>query len=282
MTDAQMQRIFADLHVHIGRTERGEPVKISGSRDLTFRNIAHEAAVRKGITLIGVIDCHSPGVQRDIEQLLESGEMTEVEDGGIRYRDVTILLGSEIEVRDVGYGTAHHLAYLPSFAVMKEFTTWLSKSMRNVQLSSQRLYVPSRELQAEVKSRGGLFVPAHIFTPHKSLFGSCSDRLGDTLDPEKVDAVELGLSSDSQMAGCVPDLDALPFLTNSDAHSLAKIGREYNELTLAEPSFREFELALKGAEGRAIAANYGLNPLLGKYHRTYCLSCGTLAQEGHD
>ncbi|QHW30252.1 TIGR00375 family protein [Paenibacillus rhizovicinus] len=276
---ASLKRVFADLHLHIGRTERGEPVKISGSRDLTFRNIAHEAAVRKGISLLGVIDCHSPGVQRDIEELLLTGEMTEAEGGGIRYRDTVILLGAEIEVRDAGFGIAHHLAYMPDFAAMRDFTSWLSKHMRNVQLSSQRLYVPARELQEEVKGRGGLFVPAHIFTPHKSLFGSCSDKLEDTLDPGIVDAVELGLSSDSRMAGFIHGLDSFPFVTNSDAHSLAKIGREYNELRLAEPSFRELALALRGDEGRGIAANYGLNPVLGKYHRTYCLNCGSLAEE---
>ncbi|RAP76900.1 endonuclease Q family protein [Paenibacillus montanisoli] len=278
----KLNRVFADLHLHIGRTERGVPVKISGSRDLTFRNIAHEAAVRKGIGLLGVIDCHSPGVQRDIAGLLDAGEMEEISGGGIRYRNTTILLGSEIEVRDAGFGTAHHLVYLPDFAGMQSFTMWLSKSMRNVQLSSQRLYVPARELQEEVKGRGGLFIPAHIFTPHKSLFGSCSDRLGDTLDPALVDAVELGLSADSEMAGLIPDLDKLPFLTNSDAHSLSKIGREYNELLLQEPSFRELKLALTAAEGRAIAANYGLNPALGKYHRTYCLNCGSLAEGDRD
>ncbi|GGD69882.1 hypothetical protein GCM10010911_29670 [Paenibacillus nasutitermitis] len=155
----------------------------------------------------------------------------------------------------------------------------MSRHMKNVNLSSQRIYVPAGVLQREVKDRGGLFIPAHIFTPHKSLFGSCSDRLDRTLDPMLVDAVELGLSSDSYMAGLIPELDGLPFVTNSDAHSLGKIGREYNELLIAEPSFAELALALRGLSGRAITANYGLNPVLGKYHRTYCVNCGELADE---
>ena len=277
MRSQKLGRVFADLHLHIGSTERGEAVKISASRNLTFRSIAHEAAHRKGIGLLGVIDCHSPGVQEDIANLLDTGEMEEIESGGIRYRDTTILLGAEIEVRDAGCGPAHPLVYLPTFAAMRDFTVWMSRHMRNVNLSSQRIYVPSRVLQEEAKGRGGLFIPAHIFTPHKSLFGSCSDQLAATLDAESVDAVELGLSSDTAMAGWIPDLDELPFLTNSDAHSLAKIGREYNALLLAEQSFAEFALALQGREGRSIAANYGLNPLLGQYHRTYCLSCSSLA-----
>lgn len=72
------QPTYADLHIHIGRTSRGEAVKISGSRDLTFENIAREASGRKGIRLLGVIDCHAPVVQLDIEQLLEKGTMTEL------------------------------------------------------------------------------------------------------------------------------------------------------------------------------------------------------------
>ncbi|MBB3109207.1 uncharacterized protein (TIGR00375 family) [Paenibacillus phyllosphaerae] len=275
----ELKRVFADLHIHIGSTERNEAVKISASRDLTFARIAHEAAERKGIGLLGIIDCHSPGVQRDIAELLDNGQMEEAAGGGIRYRNTTILLGSEIEVKEPGRGAAHYLAFMPDFERMRDFTGWMSKHMRNVQLSSQRIYVSGHVLQQEVKARGGLFIPAHVFTPHKSLFGSCSDHLADTLDPEMVDAVELGLSADSEMAGLLPDLDNLPFLTNSDAHSLSKIGREYNKLQLAEPSFTEFVLALQGKEGRSIAANYGLNPRLGKYHRTYCLNCGELAAD---
>ncbi|MFC4103802.1 endonuclease Q family protein [Paenibacillus xanthanilyticus] len=279
MTEQPLSRVFADLHIHIGSTSRGEAVKISGSRDLTFSRIAQEAVHRKGIGLLGIIDCHSPGVQADIAHCLETGEMAEIAGGGIRYRDTTILLGSEIEVKEPDRGAAHYLAFLPTFALMRDFTSWMSRHMRNVQLSSQRIYVSTRELQREVKARGGLFIPAHVFTPHKSLYGSCTDDMSDVLDPGEVDAVELGLSADSAMAGLIPELDGLQFVTNSDAHSLAKIGREYNELRLAEPSFRELALALKKREGRHIAANYGLNPLLGKYHRTYCLNCGSLAEE---
>ncbi|XEC92821.1 endonuclease Q family protein [Paenibacillus tarimensis] len=275
LPDEELRLIYADLHLHIGRTAAGEPVKISGSRELTFRNIAEEASLRKGIGLLGVIDAHSPGVQSDIIRLLENGEMTEGKGGGIRYNDTTILLGAEIEVRDEGTrGAAHLLAYMPTFEAMQSFTEWMSRHMRNVRLSSQRIYVTARRLQEEVKARGGLFIPAHIFTPYKSLLGSCTDRIGDVLDPSLIDAVELGLSADSEMAGWIPDLDRYPFLTNSDAHSLRKIGREYNAFLMAGPSFEEFKHVLLGERGRAIKANYGLNPRLGKYHRTYCLKCG--------
>jgi uncharacterized protein (TIGR00375 family) len=264
---------FADLHVHIGRTDSGQPVKISASRDLTFHAIAREASERKGISLIGVIDCHSPGVQADIERHLATGEMREASGGGIRYRDTVLLLGTEMEVREESGGPFHLLGFLPDLASMKSWTAWLAPRMKNVQLSSQRVRATARELQAELLQRGGLLVPAHIFTPHRGLLGCAADRLAERLEPDGIAAVELGLSADCDMADRISELGRYPFLTNSDAHSAGMIGRECNELLMAEPSFAEWKKALLGLEGRRIVANYGLHPALGKYHATYCTNC---------
>lgn len=275
-----LRPIYADFHIHIGRTESGDAVKITGSRDLTFRNIAEEASERKGIGLIGIIDCHSPKVQAEIEACLDAGDMAEVEGGGIRYLNTTMMLGAEIEVREPEGKAAHLLCYLPTLARMKEFTAWLARNMTNVNLSSQRLYAPSRELQNQVYGRGGIVIPAHIFTPYKSIYGG-HRSMEEVLDPERVEAVELGLSSDTEMAGWLSELDRYPFLTNSDAHSLAKIGREYNRLLVREASFDEWVKALHREEGRRIDANYGLNPRLGKYHRSHCGNCeSTLDEQG--
>lgn len=274
-----MKSMFADLHIHIGRTENGTPVKISGSRDLTFRNIAHEASERKGIELIGIIDCHSPAVQYDIMTYIDKGEMTELPGGGIRYEQTTVLLGSEIEVRDPGLGPAHLLAYLPNLDAMREFTEWMSRYMKNVVLSSQRIYVTARQLQQEVIDRGGFLIPAHVFTPHRSVYGSCVDRMGELLDLDAITAVELGLSSDTEMASHISELDRYPFVTNSDAHSLGKVGREYNRIAVEQADYSELLKALRRQEDRRIEANYGLNPRLGKYHRTYCAQCESILDE---
>ncbi|GIP37559.1 hypothetical protein J31TS4_08390 [Paenibacillus sp. J31TS4] len=274
-----MNPYYADLHIHIGRTDNGTPVKISGARDLTFYNIAKEASERKGIDIVGIIDSHSPAVQADIVRCLDSGEMTELPGGGIRYHRTTIILGSEIEVRDPGMGPAHLLVYFRDLATMQAFTDWMRPYMKNVVLSSQRIRVPARVLQEEVLGRGGMVIPAHIFTPHRSIYGSCTRCMADLLDVDRLAAVELGLSSDTEMAGCLSELDRLPFVTNSDAHSLGKIAREYNRLQLAEPSYDELVQALAGQDGRGILANYGLNPRLGKYHRTFCAACESILDE---
>jgi uncharacterized protein (TIGR00375 family) len=275
----RLQEYYVDMHIHIGRTEAGLPVKISGAANLTFHNIAREASGRKGIDVVGIIDCHSPAVQAEIDGYLERGEMEELEGGGIRYHNTTILLGSELEVKELGRGAAHFLVFLPDLRSMKSFTVWLSAVMKNVQLSSQRIYVTTRQLQQEAEARGGILIPAHIFTPYKSVYGSAAERMSELLDVERIMAVELGLSSDTEMASYLSELDNLAFLTDSDAHSLSKIGREYNRIRMAEPTFREFVLALQGKEGRGITANYGLNPRLGKYHRTYCAACGSIVDE---
>ncbi|MFB9277313.1 endonuclease Q family protein [Cohnella cellulosilytica] len=272
-SDDRLSPYFADLHVHIGRSQDGQPVKISGSRNLTFRQIAKEASERKGIELVGIIDCHSPAVQKDILDCLHSGEMEEVPGGGIRYRNTTLLLGAEMEVKEEGGGPFHLLGFLPSLQAMQEWTAWMTPRVANIRLSTQRIRVTARELQAELVARGGLLIPAHIFTPHRGLLGCSADRLADRLDPDGIAAVELGLSADSDMAGTLSELDRYAFLTNSDAHSPGMIGRECNELLLSTPSFEEFAKALKGEQGRRILANYGLHPELGKYHETSCAAC---------
>ncbi|TDL82485.1 endonuclease Q family protein [Peribacillus frigoritolerans] len=272
-----MNTFFADLHIHIGRTRSGKPVKITASNKLTLENILIEASEHKGMDIIGIIDCHVPEILDTLEQGLNEGLWTQHNEGGIQFKQSTMILGSEIEVYDSRCkGPLHVLVYMPSIQQMKQFSEWLSFRVKNRTLSTQRIYADARVLQEKVNELGGLFIPAHIFTPHKSLYGSgVSSSLEEVLDPDLIDAVELGLSSDTEMASQLSELNPYPFLTNSDAHSLAKIGREYQKLQLKEPTFEELKKALKGIGNRGILSNHGLNPLLGKYYGTTCEKCGT-------
>ena len=68
------------------------------------------------------------------------------------------------------------------------------------------------------------------------------------------------------------------FLSNSDAHSLGKLAREYNVIRCRGASHEELRAAIATANGRKVVANYGLEPRLGKYYRTYCPICGYIAQ----
>ncbi|WP_028987316.1 endonuclease Q family protein [Thermicanus aegyptius] len=268
-----MPSVYADLHIHIGSTDSGRPVKNSASKDLTLSNLLKGSRDQKGMDLVGVIDAHVPEILNQLEQDLESGKARELPGGGIRYQGITLLLGSEIEIREEGRKPFHLLSYLPTFKKMKEFSNYLSKGMKNPHLSSQRFNRSTRELQEATKELGGLFIPAHIFTPHKGIL-SAVNRLEEVCDPKHIDAVELGLSGDTEMADHLPELRNYPFLTNSDAHSIQKIGREYQRICLQNPDFQSLRLALKREGGNFIEANYGLNPSLGKYYRSRCSHCG--------
>ena len=90
----------------------------------------------------------------------------------------------------------------------------------------------------------------------------------------RIHTVELGLSSDTFLADEISELEDKTFLTNSDAHSLPKIAREYNKILVEDISYKELLMALKNENGRKIVCNYGLDPKLGKYHRTFCEECG--------
>lgn len=275
-----MNEIFADLHIHIGRSENGKPIKITAAKSLNFANIAKECRERKGIQVCGIIDCASPYVIEDIENFLKTGEAYEIEDGGIIYKDeVCILLGSEVETSEIGRngnkGAAHNICFFPHLKDIKGFSNELSMHLKNITLSTQRSDLSGYELIDIVEKYNGILIPAHIFTPFKSYYGNCVDRLKDIFKEkyDKIFAVELGLSSDTFLADTISELENKTFVTNSDAHSLPKIAREYNKILVEDISFKEIVKALKNEDGRKIIANYGLDPKLGKYHRTYCDNC---------
>ncbi|UCH35341.1 MAG: TIGR00375 family protein [Armatimonadota bacterium] len=290
-----MRTVFADLHIHIGRTfggemprapedvgtgepaKGGQPVKITAARDLTFANIARECAHRKGIQMAGVVDCASPAVQREIQALIASGEMIELAGGGLRFGDkTTVILACELETAEADGSCAHHISYFPSLAELRDFSRIMGALVTNLDLSSQRCRLPAQQLWEITHSCGGVFIPAHAFTPHKSIYGNCARRLSDVFDDDALTAIpalELGLSADSFMADRLAELADKTLLSNSDAHSLPKIAREYNALEIEEPTYEEFLRALRREDGRKVTANFGLDPRLGKYHRTFCPKC---------
>ena len=275
-----MYEVFADLHIHIGRSENNKPIKITAAKSLNFANIAKECCDRKGINIAGIIDSASPYVIEDIENFLKTGEAYEIQDGGIIYKDkVCIILGSEIETTEVGInghtGSAHNLCYFPYLKDIKGFSNEMSHHIKNITLSSQRANISAYDLIDVVEKYNGILIPAHCFTPHKSFYGNCTDRLEKIFKEKysKVLAIELGLSADTYLADNISELENKTFLTNSDAHSLPKIAREYNKILVNDISFKEFLKAIKNEDERKILTNYGLDPKLGKYHRTYCEVC---------
>jgi len=277
-----MKNYFVDLHVHIGRSSGGYEIKRATSKDLTFENIAYDAFYRKGINVIGVVDAISPYVLEDIEKLIDKGELREINGGGMEYRGgQTLLLGAEIETHERKGCSAHSLCFFPTLREIKKFSQTMGKHIKNIHLCSSMSRLTAQQLFDIVDSHGGILIPAHVFTPHKSFYGNCCDSLLEVFSHDafaKIPAVELGLSADSMMASQLSELDGKAFISNSDAHSLIKMGREYNVFKMEAPNFDEILKALRGIDGRKVHANYGLDPKLGKYHRTYCLDCDRVVE----
>lgn len=276
-------KTFCDLHIHIGSTSRGEAVKITGAKNLTFGNIAKECREKKGIKVVGIVDCASPVVLKDINELIATGEMVEIQDGGLLFKgEILIILGSEVETTEANGGNSHHLAFFPTVEGITRFSKFLSRHVSNINFSTQRCRLPAQRVWEVVNSLDGILIPAHAFTPHKSVYGNCYPRLSQIFKEsalDKIPAIELGLSADTDLADRIAELSRFTFLSNSDAHSLSKIGREYNIMEIEGLSYKEVLMALRREKGRRVIANYGLDPKLGKYHRSFCPLCDKISTE---
>ena len=267
-------RYFADFHIHVGRS-KGQPVKMAAARNLTIEAVLREARERKGLDIITLIDGVCTNVLSELTELVAQGRLRELAGGGYEFENgLTVFIGSEVEIGGPSGGAAHFGCWFPTVSAAADFHGWLTTVQTNPSLSSQRARTDAYTLQNETTGRGGLFIVHHAFTPHKGIYGNCVSRLTDMVDMTLVDALELGLSADSDMADCLNELKDITFISNSDAHSAAKIAREYNALFVDTPTFEEVGLALRRQRGRFVSANFGLHPALGKYHRSRCAKCG--------
>ncbi len=278
-----MNNYYADLHIHLGASSTGRPVKITASRKLVFDAVIEECLLRKGIDIAGIVDCAAPSVIADIEKLISCGFLYELPDGGFLHKDrLLVILGSEVETVEKSGRVAHHLAYFPFFRQIKEFSRIIGRHIKNIELSSQSSGLSCSELSSLISSCGGVHVPAHVFTPHKSIYGRVTSSVYNIFTPRQIDsmpAIELGLSADTSIADRLSELAVFSFLSSSDAHSLPKIAREYTIFELERPSFKEIMLALRQSDGRRICANFGMDPHLGRYHRSYCKSCNLVSEQ---
>ena len=268
---------YADLHIHIGRAG-GKPVKITASRSLTLRSIMMSDAPRKGLNIVGVVDAGSPLVVAEIEAMLQAGDLRQLDGGGFLGRSgVLLVVGAEVETRE----GVHVIAYLPGLESLRGWQRFWGPWVTNMNLSTQKADIPMADIIDQCMRLEGVFCLAHAFTPHKGAYGLWTDslfrELGSVIEDIKV--LELGLSSDSDLADTLAETRRFSYLSNSDAHSAANLAREYNCLTMWENNFDELRMALWGIGGRGITANYGLHPRMGKYYRSYCPVCDRIAAE---
>lgn len=272
-----MKKIYADLHVHIGKAN-GQYVKITASADLSLEKILFIDAPQKGLDMIGVVDSSSLAVSYEIRKMLETGQLKELEKGGfITQNGVVLILASEIESKE-GF---HINLYLPDLERLMEWQKILKRNTKNLVLSTQKTKLDINNIIKYSRELGAIICPAHAFTPHKGIYGFWTKRILPVLGEEfnEIKCLELGLSADSNLADMLNEVSSFTFLSNSDAHSSANIGREYNLLEIEEANFEELKFCIDKHAGRRVLANYGMDPRMGKYYRSYCAHCDLIINE---
>ncbi|MHB8809379.1 MAG: UvrD-helicase domain-containing protein [Desulfobulbaceae bacterium] len=286
-------RYIADLHVH-------SPFSRATSKASHLQGLAAWAAV-KGIQVVGTGDFTHPGWLRQITENLAPAEpgffrlkpqCCTVPDNvlppGLQVDVSTIrfVLSAEIssiykrggQVRKV-----HNILFAPDLASVRRISSVLA-GIGNIEADGRPILgLDSRDLLEIVLENApeGFLVPAHIWTPWFSLFGSKSgfdaieECFGDLSD--QVFALETGLSSDPDMNRLVSALDRFTLISNSDCHSPGKLGREANILTTGFdfPSLREALRQPVSASGeQRFAATIEFYPEEGKYHGDGHRKCG--------
>jgi len=188
-----------------------------------------------------------------------------------------LIPGCEVETRE----GVHLITYLPTVESLKKYGQYMKKRIKNPTLSTQKAQVSVGDIMNLAVLLDGIFCPAHAFTPHKGIYGALTPRLTSILGRESatIEALELGLSADTDMADLIGETRGFTFLSNSDAHSSPNIGREYNLFRLGDNNFTELRYALENLHERRIMANYGMDPRMGKYHRSYCNDCDLIVDE---
>jgi uncharacterized protein (TIGR00375 family) len=267
-------KFIADFHIHSAFSR-------AVSRDMTLDNLDIWGR-KKGLKVIGTGDFTHPRWFSDIENLLEPAEpglfKIKSEDNGTRF-----LLSSEISSIYSRGGAArrvHNLIFAPDILTVKKISEAFLKRGANlisdgrpiIGLDSEELVKIVIEANAEA-----VVIPAHAWTPWFSVFGSMSgfNSLEECYGEQtkNIFAVETGLSSDPEMNWRLSDLDNISLISNSDSHSLQRLGREANIFD-ADLSYRGIIDAIRSRDKNKFLMTIEFFPEEGKYHFDGHRTCG--------
>jgi len=266
-------RIVADLHIH-------SKFSRATSRLMNLRDI-ERFAVMKGLNLIGTGDFTHPKWMKELRDYLNPND-------GF-YTGVTgkcwFVPSSEVSLvyeQDGKQRKIHILIVVPDLETAENLTEAFSKHGDIESDGRPTLFLSAPEFVdtcTEVSDRI-LLIPAHIWTPWFSLYGSRSgfdsidDCFGETV--KKIYAVETGLSSDPEMNWRLSELDRFVLVSNSDSHSPYpwRMGREANVFEFKEASYSELFRTLKHKDTRRFLFTIEVDPSYGKYHFDGHRKCG--------
>jgi uncharacterized protein (TIGR00375 family) len=255
---------------------------------MSFESI-HKWAQLKGITVIGTGDFTHPAWFQEVKEKLDNNDnnLFLLKDN---YKcnnisqscrsDVYFMLTAEISCiykKNDRLRKIHSLVFVPDLTAAAKLNTILSK-IGNISSDGRPILgLDAKELFKIVldTSDTSMLIPAHAWTPHFSVFGASSgfDSLEECFDEltPNIHAIETGLSSDPLMNWRLSALDAITLISNSDAHSPVKLGREGNILD-CELSYEAITDAIKTREG--FKGTIEFFPEEGKYHYDGHRACG--------
>lgn len=258
-------KIVADLHIH-------SPYSRAVSKEMTLENLDYWARI-KGIDVLGTGDFTHPLWIKEIKTKLEPAEPGLYKLRGINSK-VRFMLTVEISSIYAKYGKTrrvHNLIFAPSVETADKINTVLGWQGNLKSDGRPILGLDSKELAKLVFNidSEAVLVPAHVWTPWFSVFGSMSgfDSLEECFEEftPMIFAIETGLSSDPTMNWRLSRLDKVALISNSDSHSLQRIGREANVFN-TELSYNGIIDAIKSHDPNKFLYTIEFFPEEGKYH----------------
>lgn len=170
----------------------------------------------------------------------------------------------------------HLLVLCPNLEVAKQINDRISKYGDLNSDGRPKLKVTAAELTAIITEidQWNEVIPAHVWTPFFSLFGSRSgfDRIEDCFQDQtwNIHALETGLSSDPAMNWRLSSLDRFTLMSNSDSHSPwpYRVGREANVLELRNVTYKEIVDTIRKKDPARFIETIEVDPSYGKYHYT--------------
>ncbi|MBU8849143.1 MAG: endonuclease Q family protein, partial [Desulfobacterales bacterium] len=289
-------KFIADLHIHSKYSR-------ATAKNLDFENLYYAAQI-KGVQVIGTGDFTYPAWIEEIESKLEETEpgLFSLKKQIAKDIDKTIpencrnpvrfILQTEISniyKKNDRVRKNHNLVYFPDIESVKKFNAKLD-SIGNIKSDGRPILgldaADLLSIMLDINDKG-FFVPAHIWTPWFSMFGSKSgfDSIEECFGSlkEHIFAVETGLSSDPPMNWRIKDLDDIRLISNSDAHSPGYLGRNASVFDTSL-SFAHIRQALEKNDLEKYQGTLDMYPHQGKYHYdghrkcNICLNPATTAQ----
>jgi uncharacterized protein (TIGR00375 family) len=271
--------IVSDFHLH-SRFSRAT------SKEITIKNLVKYAKI-KGLNLLGTGDFTHPLWLKELKRCLkEDGSgILKTEDG------FPFILQTEIAniYTQGGKGRrVHNIILAPNFEVVEQINSELAKRGR-LDYDGRPIFgfscIELVEMMVGI-SRDIEVIPAHVWTPWFSIFGSKSgfDSVEECFEDKSkfIHALETGLSSDPAMNWRLSGLDKYSLVSNSDSHSFWpwRIGREANVFEMERVEYSEFIKIIRGEYPKKFLYTIEVDPSYGKYHFDGHRDCGVCLKPG--